>query len=79
MSFVRLPMKVLVEPAEVQALREKFAAAQTTANHQAFWNAVQNSRQPIIEENPETLPLFLRGSYDANGSPIDDDFVTAIG
>lgn len=78
MSFVRLPMKVLVEPAEVQALREKFAAAQTTANHQAFWQAVQDSRNPIIEEHPD-VPLYLRGSFDANGSPIDDDFVTAIG
>jgi hypothetical protein len=59
--FVRLPMKVLVEPDEVAALRKKFAEAQTLVNHERFWLEVQRRRQPVIQDNEDTfvVPSFI--------------------
>ena len=55
MSFVRLPGVALVPHSEVERLRQKFAAAASAAAQEAFWRAIQDSRQPVIEENEVTF------------------------
>lgn len=57
---VKLPLVVLVPHSETEALRAKFAASKSAADAEAYWLAVQSARQPAIEENPETLPPYVR-------------------
>lgn len=72
MSFIKLPAVALVPHSEVERLRQKFDESRSAADKAAFWEAVQNSRQPVIEDQPDygDIPRYLR---------IDDEFHTAIG
>jgi hypothetical protein len=53
MTFVRLPAVALVPHSEVEALRQKFAESRSAADRDRFWMAVQDSKQPVIEEHAD--------------------------
>lgn len=68
--FMQLPVRALVPAAEVERLREKFLKSRSAADSAAFWQAVQDSKQPIISEQPDYGEM--NWSYDSLGTPTDD-------
>ena len=53
MSFVKLPAVALVPHAEIERLMQKFDDARSAAAQEAFWQAIQDSKQPVIQEQPD--------------------------
>lgn len=60
MTSVKLPLVALVPHHEVERLRAKFAETGAAIHREEFWLAVQNAKQPVIEEQPDTLPPYVR-------------------
>lgn len=46
LSFVQLPVTPLVTPTEAEAIRLKVASSRLVAEYEAFWQAIQDSKQP---------------------------------
>jgi hypothetical protein len=60
-SFVKLPARALVPHSEVERLRAKFADSRSAAARDAFWQAVQDSKQPVIEEQADYGERLIYG------------------
>lgn len=60
MTSVKLPLVAMVPHREVERLREKFAETGAAIHREEFWVAVQRAKQPVIEDQPDTLPPYLR-------------------
>ena len=46
MTFVKLPVVSLVSAEEVARLHAKFDQSRAEWDHEAFWQAIQDSKQP---------------------------------
>jgi hypothetical protein len=74
MSVVRpSPTLRLVSDEEADRLRQQIEERSQRRREHEFWQRFNDSRQPtLIEDQPETLPPFLRAK-------VDDDFFGPIG